>query len=468
MKRTLFIEPLPHLNHLTPQDVFAQFAHLPYHMFFDSAQHPSGGFDLILFAPNAVLTAHNQQLEYTPLNTHSDTFVPQGSLFDNLTRLQEHFFAQTDIVIPSNIKPLYQKLPFVVGIAGSFGYELNAFLETLPAPKNIYQTPDMIAGVFTQSIIYDRSAKCYYHCYLDPEQSVAPHFDSPIIKATEFTLTSDWSADKTQDEYVQSINTIQEYILSGDCYQVNFAMRFAARYSGDEYAAYCLLSEHNQAPFSSFIRTEQGAILSISPERFIQIKDKQVNTKPIKGTMPRFTDPEQDKASANTLLDSDKDRAENLMIVDLLRNDLSKHCEPHSVKVPKLFALESYPAVHHLVSTIEGKLQKGVPPWQLFSGAFPGGSITGAPKVRAMEVIHELEDTARHIYCGSIGYVGVKQDMDSNIAIRTLLCEQGHIYCWAGGGIVLDSNAQAEYRELHAKVSKILPLLKEHTSHATC
>ncbi|MBE1288359.1 MAG: aminodeoxychorismate synthase component I [Alteromonadaceae bacterium] len=467
MKRTLFIEPLPQLNHLTPQQVFAQFAHQPFHMLFDSAQHPNAGFDLILFAPEAVLTAHEQQLHFQPLKAQDSTFTLQTSLFESLTSLQTHYFAETDIEIPCKILPIYQKLPFVVGIAGSFGYELNTFLETLPTPKNRYQTPDMIAGVFTQSIIYDRTEKCYYHCYLSRVPLEAPKVEDVTREQSEFTLTSDWHADKTQAQYIESINAIHEYILSGDCYQVNFAMRFAARYSGDEYAAYCLLSQHNQAPFSSFIRTEQGAILSISPERFVQIKDNQVNTKPIKGTMPRFVDPIDDQASAKTLLDSEKDRAENLMIVDLLRNDLSKHCEPHSVKVPKLFALESYPAVHHLVSTIEGQLQDNVHPWQLFSGAFPGGSITGAPKVRAMEVIHELEATARHIYCGSIGYVGIKNDMDSNIAIRTLLCEHGQIYCWAGGGIVLDSNAQDEYAELHAKVSKILPLLKEQSLGAT-
>jgi para-aminobenzoate synthetase component 1 len=159
------------------------------------------------------------------------------------------------------------------------------------------------------------------------------------------------------------------------------------------------------------------------------------------------------------LLDSEKDRAENLMIVDLLRNDLSKHCKAHSVKVPHLFALESYPAVHHMVSTVVAELKDDASPFDLLCGAFPGGSITGAPKVRAMQIIQELEPDKRSIYCGSIGYVGIRQDMDTNICIRTILAENNIMHCWAGGGIVLDSQAQDEYQESFHKVTKILPTL---------
>ena len=193
----------------------------------------------------------------------------------------------------------------------------------------------------------------------------------------------------------------------------------------------------------------------------MQVKGKQVETKPIKGTRKRDKDPERDSALSEELLGSEKDKAENLMIVDLLRNDLSKHCEPHSVTVPQLFALESYPAVHHMVSTVLGTLKQRVSPLLLLKGAFPGGSITGAPKLRAMQIIAELEPDKRSIYCGSIGYIGVKNDMDTNICIRTVLAENNHLYCWAGGGIVLDSDIESEYQESLDKVARILPILEE-------
>jgi para-aminobenzoate synthetase component 1 len=214
--------------------------------------------------------------------------------------------------------------------------------------------------------------------------------------------------------------------------------------------------------------------MSISPERFLSVNEQVVQTKPIKGTRPRFNDPIQDQQQIESLLNTEKDRAENLMIVDLLRNDLSKHCQPGSVNVPELFKLESFAAVHHLVSTVTGKLKTSSSVMDLLQGAFPGGSITGAPKIRAMQIIDELEPNNRNIYCGSIGYLGILGDMDTNICIRTLLCEksseqsnnQQTIHCWAGGGIVLDSNAKDEYQESLDKVSKILPVLSPDTSFA--
>ena len=292
--------------------------------------------------------------------------------------------------------------------------------------------------------------------------SVNVSVNTPVkTQPTDFALSAQWQANMTQAQYVARLDRLHQYIVAGDCYQANIAQRFHAPYTGCEYHGYLRLREHNNAPFSAFIKTEHGAILCISPERFLAVHKGKVETKPIKGTMPRYTDPLLDQQSAETLLSSEKDQAENLMIVDLLRNDLSKHCTPHSVKVPKLFALESYPAVHHMVSTVTGTLNDDSELFALLSGAFPGGSITGAPKVRAMQIIEELEPNRRNIYCGAIGYIGVKHDMDTNICIRTLLCENGQIFCWAGGGIVLDSVAQDEYAETLAKVSKILPILQQ-------
>ena len=205
--------------------------------------------------------------------------------------------------------------------------------------------------------------------------------------------------------------------------------------------------------------TPQGYILSASPERFIQLKDKQIETKPIKGTRPRSNVREQDEQIIAELKQAPKDNAENLMIVDLLRNDIGKVAKPGSVKVPKLFAVESFPAVHHLVSTITAELADHASGVALLKGAFPGGSITGAPKIRAMQIIEELEPHRRSVYCGSFAYLSFNGRIDSSITIRTLVCENNQIHCWAGGGIVADSEYASEYQETFDKVSKILPLL---------
>ncbi|WMR32327.1 anthranilate synthase component I family protein, partial [Metapseudomonas otitidis] len=205
---------------------------------------------------------------------------------------------------------------------------------------------------------------------------------------------------------------------------------------------------------------EAGAIVSLSPERFIRLSQGQVETRPIKGTRPRGLTPDEDLAQADDLLGSPKDRAENLMIVDLLRNDLGRSCRIGSVRVPELFALESYPNVHHLVSAVRGELAEGKDALDLLAGSFPGGSITGAPKIRAMEIIDELEPTRRSIYCGSLLYLDVRGEMDSSIAIRTLLVKDGQASCWGGGGIVADSDWQAEYRESITKVQVLLRTLE--------
>ncbi|HBS76988.1 MAG TPA: aminodeoxychorismate synthase component I, partial [Pseudomonas sp.] len=199
---------------------------------------------------------------------------------------------------------------------------------------------------------------------------------------------------------------------------------------------------------------------SVSPERFLRVSDRTVETRPIKGTRPRNLDPESDLAQADALMASTKDRAENLMIVDLLRNDLGRSCEIGSVRVPELFCLETYPNVHHLVSSVTGRLDPNKDALDLLTGAFPGGSITGAPKIRAMEIIDELEPTRRSIYCGSLVYLDVRGEMDSSIAIRTLLFRKDGVYCWGGGGIVADSAWQAEYQETLDKVSVLLRTLE--------
>ncbi len=287
-------------------------------------------------------------------------------------------------------------------------------------------------------------------------------FDSATtVESAPFRLHSRFAADLSVDTYRNGIERIQTYIQAGDCYQVNFTQRFRAGCSGDPWSAYRALREACPTPYAGFVALEDGAIASLSPERFLRLQQGHVETRPIKGTRPRGADEHSDAAQAQALLASDKDRAENLMIVDLLRNDLGRSCRIGSVRVPQLFALESYPNVHHLVSCVTGELADGHDAFDLLAGSFPGGSITGAPKIRAMQIIDELEPTRRAIYCGSLLYVDVRGEMDSSIAIRTLLIHDGQASCWGGGGIVADSDWQAEYQESIDKVKVLLQTLEQ-------
>ena len=276
-----------------------------------------------------------------------------------------------------------------------------------------------------------------------------------------FILHGDFKPDIDAATYRGAIERIHEYIRAGDCYQVNYTQRFQSRYSGDPWGAYCALRRACPTPFSGYMNLGgDNAILSLSPERFMRLENGRIEARPIKGTRPRGATAEADLANADQLCNSAKDRAENLMIVDLLRNDIGRASRIGSVHVPELFSLESYPNVHHLVSCIRAELAEGLDAFDLLAAGFPGGSITGAPKIRAMEIIDELEPHARSLYCGSLLYVDSRGNMDSSITIRSLLALEGNIRCWGGGGIVMDSDWQEEYRESIAKVDVLLKTLQ--------
>jgi len=369
-----------------------------------------------------------------------------------------------------------EHFPFLGGLLGTMNYELGYQFEHIkhaeqPSALNL---PELSIGFYDWALLYDHKTSTYYlvtHKTSLTTQSAEiqwqerlnwlMHQIAPPQNQAPFSLQSEWQANMNKQQYSQKFNKIQNYILSGDCYQVNLAQRFCARYQGDEYQAYQALLIDNCPPFAAFFRLPEQTILSLSPERFLKLNDAIVQSKPIKGTSPRYIDPELDKESQLKLASSEKDRSENLMIVDLLRNDIGRVCQAGSVKVPSLFAIESFPAVHHLVSTVTGVLAKPHQVEDLLRACFPGGSIVGAPKIRAMEIIAELEPHRRQSYCGSIGYINGNGKMDMNIAIRTLICVNGNIYCWAGGGLVADSQVDAEYQECFDKVSKILPCLKK-------
>ncbi len=277
---------------------------------------------------------------------------------------------------------------------------------------------------------------------------------------TPFHITRPFAPSISRGQYLDAIAAIKDYILAGDCYQTNFAQHFAARFEGDPWLAYRTLRHHLPSPYSAYLAWPGGTLLSLSPERFLKLSVGHVETKPIKGTIARGHTVAEDNDNAVTLLNSAKDRAENLMIVDLLRNDLGKSCEPGSIRVPRLFALESFANVHHLVSTVTGKLRADRSALDLLREAFPGGSITGAPKKRAMEIIDELEVQPRGTYCGSVGYISANGRMDTNIAIRTLVAEGDRLHCWGGGGIVADSDPEQEYQETLDKVRGLMSTLE--------
>ena len=267
----------------------------------------------------------------------------------------------------------------------------------------------------------------------------------------------DWHSNFFAADYAAAIERVRGYILAGDIYQANIAQTFEAGLPRDfdPFALYLRLRETNAAPFGAFLEYGDLQIASSSPERFLKVAGRAVETRPIKGTAPRSADLAADRALADALLASEKDRAENVMIVDLMRNDLSRVAEPASVEVPTLCGLESYASVHHLVSVVTAELRQGVTLGDLITATFPGGSITGAPKIRAMEIITEVERTVRGPYCGSIGYIGFDGSADLNIAIRTVSFENGRARLAAGGGITVLSDPAAEYEETFTKATRV-------------
>ncbi|MFL5506482.1 MAG: aminodeoxychorismate synthase component I [Gemmatimonadales bacterium] len=296
---------------------------------------------------------------------------------------------------------------------------------------------------------------------LDSDTGAAPSYPVIGVEDAEFVqLRSTF----THRGYLSAVQRVREYILAGDIFQANLSQRFQAPLPETPGRLYARLRHRNPAPFGAWLSLDDVTLLSVSPERFLRLDGRAVETRPIKGTRPRGLGPMHDEALGKELTESEKDRAENLMIVDLLRNDLSRVCAPGTVRVPELFHLEQHPTVLHLVSTVTGMLRPEYRAADLLRVSFPGGSITGAPKVRAMEIIAELEPTQRGPYCGTIGYVSVTGSMDSNIAIRTCVVREGTVYFSAGGGIVADSEPEVEYRETLHKVQGIVRTLADRSA----
>ncbi|ELO1811807.1 aminodeoxychorismate synthase component 1 [Vibrio fluvialis] len=449
-KTQIQAKPLTYQPDLANQ-LFSKVESQPWAMLLRSASdtHIDSRFDILVAHPIVTLTTFGDETE---VREPSGVTLSQDDPFELLATLQQHYLPALQYS---------DDLPFIGGVLGYFAYDLGRRVERLPSlAEHDLTAPDMAVGLYEWAIVVDHQLKTARVIGQNIENAESLLADSNQKPLMPFALSSPWQSNMTPNSYREKFTQVQEYLLSGDCYQINLAQRFQAHYQGSEWLAYLKLEQFNLAPFSAFIRTEQGAILSVSPERFLQVKDRIIETKPIKGTRPRSDDPVVDAANAAELAQAEKDQAENLMIVDLLRNDIGRVAKPGSVHVPKLFDIESFPAVHHLVSTIHAELDSQYDCADLLRACFPGGSITGAPKVRAMEIIEELEPHRRSAYCGSIGYISRHGRMDTSITIRTLVAQNQQLYAWAGGGVVADSQCEAEYQETLDKLSRILPVLE--------
>lgn len=435
--------------------LFAPFARLPWSMWLDSGigTDGRGRFDIMVAEPATTLVTRDGKTDITDRNGrfHSTTEDP----FQVLRQTLSDFDAEPVV-----------GLPFSGGALGYFSYDLARSLETLPSHAvDDVGMPKMAIGIYEWALVCDREKQA---CWLVSSQRdrSREEFEPLIRRFSEGRLQNETdeamvatgavSSNLSASGYAGAFKKIQDYLTEGDCYQVNFAQRFSLTVTGSAWSGYQRLRQRSAGPFSAFINTPFGEVLCTSPERFLSARDGQVETRPIKGTRRRDPDPVADEKLRNELAVSDKDRAENLMIVDLLRNDLGKSCRTGSVKVPELFEVESFATVHHLVSTVTCQLDDDSDAISLLRGCFPGGSITGAPKLRAMEIIEELEPHRRGVYCGTIGYIGFDGNMDSNIVIRTAIHHQGKLFYSAGGGIVRDSVCEEEYQESFDKAKAFL------------
>lgn len=411
------------------------------HIFYFS----ENGIPVIAFMADEYFVMRNNQLQHF---THSDE---QGYLLSDCSietaQLPELLSActLTDLTIT----------------AGFISYDASKNL-TSGSQKN--NQPSVFIGIFNTYLKQTENGWLFISHAPDAEKKYAELTDllhsSSDLSENHFQMKNPCIPRWNKTDYVSAFDKVQEYIKAGDCYQINLTQEFTAKTEGLLLNTAEQLWQLTDAPYEGYIRFDDFELLSCSPELFIEFQqDRKLITKPIKGTTPRYDDPEADEQSKLRLINSIKDQAENVMIVDLLRNDLSVYAETGSVKTPKLFNIESFNQVHHMVSEVTATLKPTVSPWQVLMMALPGGSITGAPKIRAMEIIEELEGAPRGAYCGSMGYFNADGTGSWNILIRSVQQSQNELSVWAGGGITIASGADAEYQECFDKVSAILDLL---------
>lgn len=440
------------LSGITPLDLLRRLRTEKMPVFFDSAggNQEIAEYSYLSWSPFATLHCDQARSVFTQENGLAFPF-PDHPL-DALEALLASFEISKEGI----------PFPFAGGLMGYASYELGRWIEKLPPlPKDDLEFGDLWFGCFDFVIALNhKTGECNAlicewendvdkrgNSYLKRRLAEIERVAQRPIPESSFQVLAPLQSDHSRDSYCRAVEKAKEYIYAGDIYQVNLSQRFDVPASGDALALYLRLRESNPAPFAAFLSTPQGAVLSSSPELFLRRRGEEIETRPIKGTRARSGKPELDEAVRAQLLASEKDRAELTMIIDLERNDLKRVCQTASVQVPRLFAVEEYETVFHLVSTVHGKLRPDIKISEILKATFPGGSITGAPKIRSMEIIAELEHSARSVYTGSIGWLGFDGNADFNIAIRSLLQKGNRVSYRVGGGIVADSNPQAEYEE---------------------
>jgi len=451
--------PIPYTD---PVAIFARFAATPYALFLDSALPDArlGRYAFIATDPFLTLTTKNGTITLQSPGSAAQTF--SGDPFEVLREQVARYPAATLPGLP----------PFQTGVAGYWGYDLSHHLERLPRPtRDDLNLPDLALGFYDRVIAFDQiERRAWVIVHGDSASAEARLAELCACLATPFEATNVVPSSPfplqpisnfTQAAYESAVQRVIDYIYAGDIYQANLAQRFQVELplAVAPFDLYQRLRYRNPAPFAAYFNFGEGVLASASPERFLRVNAGQVETRPIKGTRPRGATPAADEQLRTELAASEKDRAENLMIVDLMRNDLSRVCRDHSVTVPELCAVESYATVHHLVSTVLGVLRPGFDAIDLLRATFPGGSITGAPKIRAMEIIAELEPVQRGPYCGALGYLGFDGTLDTNIVIRTYVIRGSTLTFHVGGGIVADSDPGLEYNETLVKAKALIATL---------
>ena len=459
-----------------------RFEGLAYRLFLDSAARGTRRGRYSFLAADPVLVVRSTGAHTECFDAARGTWVAESG--DALAVIRR-------LLLPFRTEHVAGLPPFQGGAAGYLAYDWGRVLERLPTPRHgAPPLPDAVLGVYDWVLAWDHDASRAWLISTGlPERSPDRRKEQALSRADRVRRilrrpprdgATDLPAGRgsvaespaavrppshlrssfTRLEYLDAVARVRDYIVAGDIFQANISQRFEAPLVGTPWELYRRMRLHNAAPFAAYIDLPDAAIVSASPERFLSVDaEGLVETRPIKGTRPRGIDAGDDAALGRALVHSAKDRAENLMIVDLMRNDLSRVCAPGTVRATELFALERYATVQHLVSTIVGRLAPGKDALDLVGAAFPGGSITGAPKLRAMEIIAELEPVARGIYCGAIGYWSLSGELDTSIAIRTAVACHGRVYFGAGGAIVADSDPEQEYRETLDKARGIIDQL---------
>ena len=457
---------------LTAPEIFELFHSQPHSFFLDSGMDPRrlGRYSFIGTDPFLVMKSRGNQVTLIQPDRKENE---QGNPFDILHNLLETY----------RLDSLPSPIPFWGGAVGYFSYDLCHFIERLPTSAvDDLKLPESYFGFYDTVVVFDNlENKTYVASTGFPElnekqrlkrarlrlEEMKSRLYSPLShtpetypdnveKTAEAVLKSNF----TPEGYMEAVNRVREYIAAGDVFQVNISQRFETELTVSPYELYRRLRQINPAPFASYLNFDGVTIVSASPERFLRVDGDWVETRPIKGTRPRGKNPVEDAMLAQELLNSAKDHAENVMIVDLERNDLGRVCQYGTVKVTELAILETFPTVFHLTSTVIGKLHPDKKRIDLLKATFPGGSITGAPKVRAMEIIDELEPTRRSVYTGAIGYLGFGGNLDINIVIRTFIIKANKAYFQVGGGIIYDSSAEAEYQETLDKARALIQSLR--------